>query len=242
MMKKDRQFKVFIDFDGTITKKDVGAHLFLEFGDKAKVDNVLKDIIEGRVQGKDIWIDLLKTLHTIDLKEFIAFAKLIEIDQSFHELIRFLDRPDCEVFVVSDGMDFYIREIFQRENLLGLNWYANEFYINEHNKPYMVFPYTDEECKLCGNCKRNIVISNSADEDFTFYIGNGHSDTCAAQFCDYVFAKDDLLKYCEKNNVTFFPYDSFSDVQERLDKLFRRKYLKKRHQAELKRRSVYMQG
>jgi len=50
------------------------------------------------------------------------------------------------------------------------------------------------------------------------------------------------LKFCEINRISFFPFDSFSDVINRIESLGNKKRLKKRHQAELKRREVYLQG
>ena len=104
------------------------------------------------------------------------------------------------------------------------------------------FPYTDEECRKCANCKRNHILANSSDTDFTVYIGDGYSDTCPAQYCDFVFAKNSLLKYCEVNRITYFPFTNFRDVQKRLNELVNKKRLKKKHQAELKRKQVYRQG
>jgi 2-hydroxy-3-keto-5-methylthiopentenyl-1-phosphate phosphatase len=74
------------------------------------------------------------------------------------------------------------------------------------------------------------------------YIGDGHSDQCPAQYVDFIFAKDDLLRFCEMERITFFPYHNFNDVKIRLQSLLQKKRLKKRHQSLMKRRAVYMQG
>jgi 2-hydroxy-3-keto-5-methylthiopentenyl-1-phosphate phosphatase len=59
-------------------------------------------------------------------------------------------------------------------------------------------------------------------------------------FCDFIFAKDDLLRYCEKERISYFPFNNFTDVIGRMETLRNRKRLKKRHQAELKRRELYI--
>ena len=66
------------------------------------------------------------------------------------------------------------------------------------------------------------------------------SDNDAIQYVDFIFAKNDLLKYCEVNRITYFPFNNFDDVISRLDELSAKKRLKKRHQAELKRREAFM--
>ncbi len=74
--------KVFIDFDGTITKKDVGASIFLFFF------NGFRDGIYNATQ---TWIELLKTLVDPDEEKIKEYASGFEIDGHFHEFISFLE-------------------------------------------------------------------------------------------------------------------------------------------------------
>ena len=39
-----KQFKIFIDFDGTITKQDVGDAIFQTFGEREKVDAIISPV------------------------------------------------------------------------------------------------------------------------------------------------------------------------------------------------------
>ncbi|NNG25993.1 MAG: 2-hydroxy-3-keto-5-methylthiopentenyl-1-phosphate phosphatase, partial [Ignavibacteriaceae bacterium] len=83
------------------------------------------------------------------------------------------------------------------------------------------------------------IINHSGDDDFTVFIGDGNSDKDTIQYCDFIFAKDGLLKFCEKERITYFPFKNFNDVIKRLNQLKSKKRLKKRHRAELKRREAY---
>ena len=58
----------------------------------------------------------------------------------------------------------------------------------------------------CANCKRNHILNSSSDDDITIYIGDGWSDTCAAEHCDFIFAKKSLLKYCEAKWISILPF------------------------------------
>ena len=103
-----------------------------------------------------------------------------------------------------------------------------------------MFPFFDEHFKSSANCKRNHIINCSGDDDYTVFIGNGNSDKNAAEFCDFIFAKNELLKFCEKERITYFPFNNFADVVQKLTELKNRERLKKRHQAELRRRQAYL--
>jgi 2-hydroxy-3-keto-5-methylthiopentenyl-1-phosphate phosphatase len=130
--------------------------------------------------------------------------------------------------------------ILKREKLNGLKYFSNHLIISPQNKLIPEFPYFDPYYRYSANCKRNHIINNSRDEDFTVYIGDGNSDKDTALYCDIIFAKKSLLKYCEKERISFFPYKTLDDVVDKLSAILIRKNLKKRHQARLKRRELYI--
>ena len=239
---EERVYKVFVDFDGTITTTDVGEAMFLEFGDPKEADNIIKEWIDGKITSIESWHRLCATVENFNDEEFEKFLNEIELDRDFKEFVQYCDRNNIEIRVLSDGLDYYIKRILEKENLDHLEVYSNKLTFDEKNNLIPQFPFTDEECIQCANCKRNHIIANSADEDYTIYIGDGWSDTCPAQYCDFIFAKRSLLKYCEKNRISYFPFVRFKDVIKRMEELRNKKRLKKRHQAELKRREVYLQG
>jgi 2,3-diketo-5-methylthio-1-phosphopentane phosphatase len=233
-------FKIFVDFDGTISKVDVGDAIFRKFADKEKVDAVISKLLNDKISAKQSWLSLCELTGRIDKDDFDLFINNIEIDQTFHELVDYCKVNNIELYVLSDGFDYYINKILAKENIKDLTIYSNKLSINEVNKLIPEFPYLDESCTSSANCKRNHIINHSGDEDYTIFIGDGNSDKFTAEFCDFIFAKDDLLKYCERERITYFPYNDFHDIVIRINHLAEKKRLKKRHQAELKRKEIYM--
>lgn len=241
-MDKNNSLKIFIDFDGTITTKDVGEEFFLKFGDPIEADNIIKRWLNGDLNSTEMWGELCDTIKNFNMSEYEKFLETIELDEAFHEFIEFCDEHNLEYTIVSDGFDFYIDRILERENLGHIKRYTNKLKLDNDGNLIPSFPHTDAECSKCANCKRNKVISNSGDEEFTLYIGDGWSDTCPVQHCDYILAKGSLLKFCEKNRISYFPYNNFHNVIRRLNELVKKRKLKKRHQAVLKRKEVYKLG
>jgi 2-hydroxy-3-keto-5-methylthiopentenyl-1-phosphate phosphatase len=237
---KEKNLKVFIDFDGTITEKDTGDSLFSSFGDSKKVDEIISRLLSDAISAKQCWIELCGTVDRLHRSEIDEFLKTIEIDPYFHQFTEFCKKNNIDFYVLSDGFDYYIDRIFAREGLSGIKYYANHLEVTDDGILIPSFPYEDAGCTTSANCKRNHIISHSSDDDFTIYIGDGNSDKYTSQFCDYIFAKDDLLKFCEIERISYFPYKNFSDVIIRFEQLLEKKRLKKRHQAELKRREIYM--
>lgn len=237
----DKVFKIFIDFDGTITTEDVGAGLVNTFGNQEKVAEIVKAWMENKITSPESWYGMLGTIKDFSQEKFNEFLAGYVIDKTFPGFVEYCKENEFEIRVLSDGFDFYINRLLERENLGHLEVYSNKSTFVD-NKPVPSFPYSDEECKFCGNCKRNHILTNTADTDLIVYIGDGYSDKCPIEFCDFIFAKQDLLRYCEINRITYFPFSDFNDVINKIDELKLKKRIKKRYQAELKRKEIFMQG
>ena len=237
-----RIFKIFIDFDGTITTKDVGEAIFEKFGEPNSVKRIIDDLLADRISAKESWVRLCNSVKQISPDELNSFIDTLEIDPTFHRFYDFCEQNNFDYYILSDWFDYYIERLLSNEGIEHIKYYANHLTITNDNKLVPSFPYQDEELQTSANCKRNHIINHSADDEFTIYIGDGNSDKETAQFCDFIFAKDDLLKFCERKRISYFPYKDFNDVRLRIEKLLAKRNLKKRHQAELKRREVYMQG
>jgi len=239
---QNKNFKIYIDFDGTITTKDIGEHMFLEFGDPDKCREIISKWLNAELNSQQVWKQLCKTIENFSEDKFDVFLKDFSIDPFFNEFIDYSNKHNFGLTILSDGLDYYIDKIRKRENFEQILTYSNHLTFGQKNELLPEFPYTDEECSKCANCKRNHILNSSSEEDITIYIGDGWSDTCAAEHCDFIFAKRSLLKYCEQNGLPYFPFKTFRDVLKIVEQLRTKKKIKKRHRAELKRKEAFMQG
>jgi len=234
-----KEFKIFIDFDGTITTTDVGEGIFRQFGNSERVNKIIEDLLNDKISARDSWIELCDSVESVTKKELDDFIDQVEIDSTFTDFINFCRENEIDHYILSDGFDYYLKRILTRENI-DTEYFANALSVSD-GKLIPSFPYLDFDFSSSANCKRNHIINNSSDDDYTVFIGDGNSDKYTVQYCDFVFAKDDLLKFCEKERISYFPFNTFNDVKQIMIKLFAKKRLKKRHQAELKRREAYIQ-
>ena len=234
-----KEFKIFIDFDGTITTTDVGEAIFRQFGNTEKVNKIIKDLLSDKISARESWIELCNSVESISKKELDNFIDQIEIDSTFTNFISFCKENEFDHYILSDGFDYYLDRILTHKNL-NVKYFANTLSFSD-NKIIPSFPYLDFDFLSSANCKRNHIINHSSDDDYTVFIGDGNSDKYTVPYCDFIFAKDDLLKFCERERISCFPFSNFDDVKQIMTKLLSKKRLKKRHQAELKRKEAYMQ-
>ena len=236
----DKRFKIFLDFDGTITKNDVGEEIFRKFLDESIVKKIVDDLIADKISSRQCWEILCESASILNKTDFDDFILTQEIDPTLHRFVEYCEANSFQLFVLSDGFDYYIDKILKRENLNQLKVFSNKLILTDDGKLIPSFPYYNADCRSSSNCKRNHVLENSGEDDYTVFIGDGNSDNDAIQYVDFIFAKDDLLKFCEVQRITYFPFKDFNDVIVRLNELVSKKRLKKRHQAELKRREAFM--
>lgn len=239
-MSNKRNIKVFVDFDGTITIEDIGEGIFRKFGETEKVNKIIEDLLNDKISSRKCWDELCKSVAPIDKLELNKFIDQLDVDPAFISFVDYCKKNSLELIVLSDGFDYYINRVFSKAGLTGITYYSNKLFVDDKGKLKAEYPYYDAEYPTSANCKRNHIINHSGDDDYTIYIGDGNSDKDAAQYCDFIFAKNDLLKFCSKNKIGFYPFNNFDDVKNKMIELLKKKNLKKRHQAELKRKSAYI--
>jgi 2-hydroxy-3-keto-5-methylthiopentenyl-1-phosphate phosphatase len=236
--------RVFCDFDGTVCTRDIGENFFRDFAGERAIE-IVRLLIKGEINARE-WLQLeCEAIPSLHRKEFEQYIDQYSVDPYFVEFIRSCEKKNVAVTILSDGLDLYIKRVLSNAGLDHVSFFSNraEFIgTNGTSKIAVTFPYTDAECYLCGNCKRNHMLSASADEDIIVYVGDGFSDRCPVRYADFVFAKRHLIKYCQEQNITYFDFNNFDDVQKKMDEIVQRKRIRHRQEAAMARREVFLQG
>lgn len=231
--------QVFVDFDGTITRKDVGNEFFIKFGGE-RCRTYIEQYRSGHLSAKTLFRSEVDALGCLDTPQALEFLRVQEIDGSFREFAGFCKDHGISFHIVSDGLDFYIHEILKHHGIEGVPVYSNKLLLREDGTAGIEFPHDDAECTRCACCKRNIIVTSAADDDVVVYIGEGYSDRCPVRYADIVFAKDELQRYCQEMNITYYLYSDFNDVTRKLGEILSRKRVKQRREARMARRDLFL--
>ena len=244
--------RAFIDFDGTISRRDVGDLMFETFGGPECL-RIVDEYRDGALSAAECFRRECEACGEVEKALLDAFLDGQEIDSTFGEFVAWCAERKVGCTILSDGMDYYVARILNRHGLAAVPFFANRLDLPAVEGTSRVlfqpsFPYRDETCDRCACCKRNHILTLSADEDIIVYIGEGYSDRCPARYADVVFAKDELSEYCRASAIPFVPYRTFADVTRRMAKMIDRKTaisgvrLRKRRRAELARCEVFLGG
>jgi len=238
-----RKIKLYIDFDGTVTRRDVGNEFFRHFGGE-QCDRIVSEYRSEKISAQECFRGEAAAMRPFSLEEARALLAQQEVDGTFSSLVTFCRQHAIDLSIVSDGLDFYIQEILTVRGFRDIQVFANRAELipdaNGLLSLSVHFPYSDAECDRCGCCKRNIILTHSGEDEIIIFVGEGYSDRCPAEYADIVFAKDALQTYCQEQNISYFLYNSFADVVTRLTDLLALKSFRKRLNAELKRREAFL--
>lgn len=206
---------VLVDFDGTVTQNDVGALLFETFapGHHQKIVSLW---LEGRISSRECLERLCRSVKISEgeLKKFVLSQK---IDEKFPAFVDLCKCRNLKLVILSDGLDYYIRLILNDFGLEELPFFSNVLRL-EDERLLPEFPYFEQGCGKCGNCKRFHLKNLKTEGQKVVYIGDGLSDRCAVTEADIVFAKNDLSEFCRNEGIRHHVFRDFRDVSRILHK------------------------
>ena len=216
------KIKFFVDFDGTITKKDVVDMILERFADSAWRQ------IEQKWQSGEIGSrECLRrqiALVRADKKTFFEFLKTVQVDPGFPEFLKLTQRAEIPVAIASDGFREIIEAVLST-SLNGAKAFADAIPIFSN-----LLDWSGDRLEArfsaqtpcehgCANCKVRVIDAHSTAGEQVIFVGDGLSDRFAAQRADHVFAKGALLNYCTKNNIMCERYSGFEDVCRWIEKM-----------------------
>ena len=205
--------RIFCDFDGTISINDTTDVILNQFAlpEWEAIETQWKQGFIGSAECMQKQIGLIRT-SKVKLDSALDSQ---EIDPYFPSFIKFCEKQNLPVTVISDGVDYFIQRILARHSLSQLPIIANRFNIMPQDTYSLSSPYTNPECRFkTGVCKCQQLALHGG---MSIFVGDGRSDFCAATKADLVFAKTSLAIFCEQQNILYIPYQNFTDVQRELN-------------------------
>jgi 2,3-diketo-5-methylthio-1-phosphopentane phosphatase len=203
---------VYLDFDGTISRRDIGVVLLEQAGTPEWRD--LDDqYARGEIGSRECMVRQFGMLRG-DPDELLTIARSVPLDPAALPLIRALQDVGADVAVVSDGFGFYVEPLLRDAGISlpvltnAVDWTARA----------MQFPNEDRccPCSTCGTCKQAPIRDAQAQQRTTIFVGDGISDRKAALLADVLYATGRLADWCDDAGVPYTPFWELDDVARSL--------------------------
>ena len=219
---KAHNIKLFLDFDGTITTRDVGDGIFTRFlrdnlVDDGWFDKNLADWKAGIISSHECLTSQCERT-IVSEKELQAELEEYILTPGFAGTVSYCRDNGIPVLILSDGLDYYIKYILTKYGINDIPFRSNHMYFKD-GVLGVEFPYMERGCGRCGNCKRWHIDTLRRDGDLVVYTGDGYSDRYAIKSADVVFAKGDLAEYCSEKNHEYLPFEDFYTILKYLENI-----------------------
>jgi 2-hydroxy-3-keto-5-methylthiopentenyl-1-phosphate phosphatase len=209
---------VQLDFDGTVTEEDV-SFLLLDTYVGSIWREYLKEYTEGRIPvgtfNKKVF-GMVKAGRK-DMTDLVLNSDRVKIRPGFREYLEFCTQKSIKNVIVSNGLIFYIEAILKKIGLNNVEIFAarNSFGPRGMKVTYVGPDGTEMEVGF-KEAYTDLLEKRGYD---VVYVGNGASDIFSARRARHVFATDELLERCRRENVPCTTFTDFYDIIRGLETL-----------------------
>jgi len=213
---------VFTDFDGTITQLDVTDEILAQLAHPSWQE-VEQEWTRGLIGSREC-LERQIALVDASAEELHALIDAVPIDPSFTAFYRFTRQRSIPLYVLSEGFDYVIARILKRAGVNGpvqngIQMFSSALRL-EGRRLIPSFPYSGQGCEHgCATCKVALIRRLGEGGYPIIFVGDGLSDRFAVDEANVVFAKRQLLAYCQEHGKACHPFDTFAEVEQAIARL-----------------------
>ncbi|MBC8279782.1 MAG: MtnX-like HAD-IB family phosphatase [Chloroflexi bacterium] len=201
---------VLTDFDDTAAAQNVAEMLLNQFGDPDWKD-VRQRFRDGHISLKEYQEITFRDINA-DRATMQAYVKdHANLRPFFKELWGFCQSNGIPMAVVSQGLDFYIQAVLDREGVGQVPVYAVDTTFEGGEIAYY-YNHTVPGRESVGNSKGFVVESFQQEGAYVFFAGDGHSDLEAARVANVTFAHRNLANFCDDEKIPYQPFEDFKGM------------------------------
>jgi 2-hydroxy-3-keto-5-methylthiopentenyl-1-phosphate phosphatase len=204
------------DFDGTLTEEDVSFALLDAFA-----EGDWRQLYQRYRQSKMTVGDFNSKAFAMvkaSRDELLKVAReQVKLREGLRNLVNFCQESGSRFLIVSNGLDFYIKEILEDVGLGNIEVYAAH---TEFSPEGLKVQYIGPEGKVLKKGFKEAYTKLFLNQGYQVVcIGNGPSDYYPAALSQHVFARDGLADICKAKKLKCQPFEDLNDVVRGLEKL-----------------------
>jgi len=197
------------DFDGTITEEDVSFMMLDAYAD-GDWRHLFREYQEGRITVGRFNTDAFAMVKADKDSLLRVFKKNIEIRPSFQELVDYCRGQDFRFVVVSNGLDFYIKEVLRDIGLADIEVFSAR---TRFKTDGISVQYIGPDGNHLDTDFKGAYVDSFLGEGYrVIYIGNGTSDIAPAGKCSHIFATGALLDHYKQTGIDYTAFTDFNQV------------------------------
>jgi 2-hydroxy-3-keto-5-methylthiopentenyl-1-phosphate phosphatase len=208
-LEKLKNILIQCDFDGTITKEDISFMLLDAFaqGDWRAIN---KQYSDGKISVGE-FNERVFALLKAGRKEMLDYLKgKVIVRRGLKIFVELCKKKGIRLVVVSNGWDFYVKQILQENGLENVEYHTAETFFDGGR---LQVRYIGPDGIIVDTEFKQKYVTQYINEGYhVVYIGNGSSDLTAARDSHQIFATESLLEQCQRTGLICIPFTSFLEI------------------------------
>lgn len=212
---------LFLDFDGTLTRRDVVDVILETYADPKWL--LYEAAWRAGRMGSRECLRAQMSLVRVPRQQLDSLLDSIAVDEGLIDLFELCAAQKIPVHIISEGFDYCLNRILSR----ALNGHRSLIksvrasHLELSARPWRTeFPYAYQCCSHgCATCKPEVMRLLNPSNAQAIFVGDGLSDRYAVESADLVFAKNDLARYCRANSIAHVEYENLAEVAAHLQLL-----------------------
>lgn len=204
------------DFDGTITEEDVSFTLLDHFANGNWRER-LKDYNSGKITVGRFNTEAF-SLVKADRTALVQHAlEQVSIRPGFGKFLAYCEHKGIRIYIVSNGLDFYIEEIMKAMGAEHIEFSAARTRFNPEG---LDVRYIGPDGSLLEEDFKGAFTTSFLNQGYrVMYAGNGTSDLRPARRTSHIFATGSLEEHCKRLNIEHTSFTDFNKVIDVLEEI-----------------------
>ena len=198
------------DFDDTAAVQNVAELLLNRFGDTTWTQ-VRQQFRDGQINLKEYQELTFRNIRADRSAMQHYVREYARLRPYFSELRSYCRSNNIPMAVVSQGLDFYISALLERDGFGDVPIYAVDT-IFEHGRISYHYNHVYPGRERQGNSKALVVEQFQKQGYYVVFAGDGASDQEASQQADMVFAHRTLARFCDEQGIDYKPFTDFESI------------------------------
>jgi 2-hydroxy-3-keto-5-methylthiopentenyl-1-phosphate phosphatase len=203
---------VLVDFDGTITTRDIGDQVVIKFAEPGWAE-ALDRYRAGELNVRELWSYETGLLRKEREPEAVAFSlEFAEIRDGFTRLVEHCKSNGIPIEIASSGFHLYVDAILDMYGFSDLPRARPQVKYDDQGFGLMLMPDGCRDCGMTAMCKCDRVWRLRRKGYRVMFVGDGESDACVVSQADVVLATGKLRSVCDSKGIDYKPFETFHEV------------------------------
>lgn len=202
------------DFDGTVTIEDA-SFVILDACIPGKWRQLFEEYQEGGMTVGEFNSKAFSMVKADKKSLLDLVSQQVSLREGFRDLVLYCRKKGFRFVIVSNGLDFYIKDILNQAGFGDIEIHAS---ITRFTPEGLSVRHRGPDGNILDRDVKTAYTEHFLKQGYrVVYLGDGKSDVQPAARCRHIFATGSLVEHCRNEKLDCTPFESFHEVVREME-------------------------